>query len=109
MVKEHTRTKKLEKDAAEYSSIVSKLTQKKADNEEKITTLREFKANIEGEIIKTTKGPGEFFTVIPPQKHRLIGITDVVLLECSTPEVDDVIRIDDDNGRPDGKIEAEHE
>ena len=29
-------------------------------------------------------------------------------MEVSTPEVDDVVRIDDDAGRPDGRIESEH-
>lgn len=61
-----------------------------------------------GEIQKTRMGPGEFFNVVPPQKHRIVAITDLILQEASTPEVDDVIRIDDDFDRPDGRIESEH-
>lgn len=61
-----------------------------------------------GEIVKKTMGPGEFFTVRPPRKHRVVALTDLVLQECSTPEVDDVIRVDDDHRRPHGRIEAEH-
>jgi len=61
-----------------------------------------------GKIIKTKMGPGEFFTVTPPKKHRVIAITDIILQECSTPEVDDVVRIEDDTGRTDGRIESEH-
>jgi mannose-6-phosphate isomerase len=31
------------------------------------------------------------------------------VLEVSTPEVDDVVRLSDDWNRPDGRIDAEHE
>jgi len=51
---------------------------------------------------------GDFFTVLPKRKHRVIAITDVITLEASTPEVDDVIRINDEFNRNDGKIENEH-
>jgi len=61
-----------------------------------------------GEIVKTVMGAGDFFTVVPPKKHRVVALTDVTLQECSTPEVDDVIRIQDDTSREGGKIESEH-
>lgn len=61
-----------------------------------------------GVIQKTKMGPGEYFTVKPPRKHRVIALTDIILMEVSTPEVDDVIRIQDDAARPDGRIETEH-
>ena len=51
---------------------------------------------------------GEHFTVLPSRKHRVIAITDVILQEVSTPEVDDVIRIQDEFNRENGKIEDEH-
>jgi hypothetical protein len=38
----------------------------------------------------------------------VVAITDVVLMEVSTPHVDDVVRIEDDTNRPDGRIESEH-
>lgn len=50
----------------------------------------------------------DFFTVQPPKKHRVIAITDLILQEVSTSEVDDVIRIEDDTLRPNGKIDLEH-
>ena len=53
-------------------------------------------------------GKDDFFTVISPKKHRVIAITDIILQEVSTPEVDDVIRIEDDNERKNGRIESEH-
>ena len=51
---------------------------------------------------------GDFFTVPNGRKHRIIAKTDIILQEASTPEVDDVIRIEDDAHRPDGKIQSEH-
>jgi mannose-6-phosphate isomerase len=40
------------------------------------------------------------YTVNPKDVHRLIAYKDTVILEVSTPEVDDVIRLEDDYGRP---------
>jgi mannose-6-phosphate isomerase len=62
----------------------------------------------EGVVEKFQMKAGDFFNVAPPKKHRVIAITDIILQEVSTPEVDDVIRIEDDTQRPDGKIESEH-
>ena len=64
--------------------------------------------NDAGVVEKFKMKEGEFFNVTPPKKHRVIAITDIILQEVSTPEVDDVIRIEDDTKRPDGKIESEH-
>lgn len=62
-----------------------------------------------GIIEKTIMSEGDYFTVTPGIRHRIIAITDVITQEVSTPEVDDVIRIEDDTNRPDGKILSEHE
>ncbi len=64
--------------------------------------------NDEGIVEKKLMKSGEFFNVTPPKKHRVIALTDLIMQEVSTPEVDDVIRIEDDTKRPDGKIEGEH-
>jgi len=64
--------------------------------------------NKNGEIVKSIKRKDDFFNVIPLRKHRVIAITDLILQEVSTPEVDDVIRIEDDNNRPDGRVISEH-
>ena len=64
--------------------------------------------NDHGVVEKSIMKTGDFFTVRPPKKHRVIAITDVILQEVSTPEVDDVIRIEDDSDRGDGKIVSEH-
>ena len=64
--------------------------------------------NDDGVVETHFMGPGNHFTVRPPRKHRVIALEDLVLMEVSTPEVDDVIRIEDDSGRGDGRINAEH-
>ena len=61
-----------------------------------------------GKIEKELAEPGNFFTVPCGRKHRVVALTDLIMLEASTPEVDDVIRFQDDAGRPDGRIESEH-
>ncbi len=64
--------------------------------------------NDEGIIEKKLIKAGYHFNVAPPKKHRIIAITDVITQEVSTPEVDDVIRIEDDSHRKNGKIDSEH-
>lgn len=64
--------------------------------------------NDDGVVEKTIMTAGDYFNVTPPKKHRVIALTDIILQEVSTPEVDDVIRIEDDTNRKDGRIESEH-
>jgi len=40
--------------------------------------------------------------------HRVIANTDLTFIECSTKELDDVIRIVDDSNRGNGRITSEH-
>jgi len=54
----------------------------------------------EGRLIEVLFSSGMSFRVTPGTKHRLkAGETDCRILEASTPEVDDVIRLQDDFGR----------
>lgn len=46
--------------------------------------------------------------VSPETIHRIESLTDVLLYEVSTPHLDDVIRLQDDARRVDGKIQGEH-
>lgn len=64
--------------------------------------------NDNGVVEKKVMNTGDYFNVSPPKKHRVIALTDLILQEVSTPEVDDVIRIEDDTNRADGKLEGEH-
>lgn len=65
--------------------------------------------NDTGEIEKKMMESGDYFNVKPMKKHRIIALTDIILQEVSTPEVDDIIRIDDDFNRKNDKIEKEHQ
>ncbi len=64
--------------------------------------------NDNGVVEKKIMKADDFFNVVPLRKHRVIAITDVILQEVSTPEVDDVVRIEDDTNRLGGRIESEH-
>lgn len=71
-------------------------------HEEKMETILALSGNLiialeEGEIILS---PGEVMTIKPFEKHRMLARDeDALYLECSTSELDDVIRIEDDYGR----------
>jgi quercetin dioxygenase-like cupin family protein len=41
----------------------------------------------------------DVLTIHPGVKHRFAALSDVILVEVSTPELDDVVRIEDDFGR----------
>jgi mannose-6-phosphate isomerase-like protein (cupin superfamily) len=44
-------------------------------------------------------GPGEAVHLPPGTRHRLEAISDCTLFEVSTPELDDVVRLEDRYGR----------
>jgi mannose-6-phosphate isomerase-like protein (cupin superfamily) len=44
-------------------------------------------------------GPGEASHLVPGTVHRFRAVTDCLLFEVSTPELEDVVRIEDDFGR----------
>ena len=44
-------------------------------------------------------GPGEVFHILPGLRHRFEAVETVELLEASTPELDDVVRLEDRYGR----------
>lgn len=46
--------------------------------------------------------------VPPGTLHRLEALTDVLMYEASTPHLDDVIRVQDDTARADGRVASEH-
>jgi quercetin dioxygenase-like cupin family protein len=47
-------------------------------------------------------GPGDVVENQPGRKHRVTALEDVRLIEVSTPELDDVVRVQDDYDRQDG-------
>ena len=42
---------------------------------------------------------GDVFHVAPGTIHRMIAVSDVDIIEVSTPELDDVVRLEDSYGR----------
>jgi hypothetical protein len=59
-------------------------------------------------IIKIEIKHGNVIHVEPGYLHRVTAKTDLVFFECSTSELDDVFRIEDDSKRGHGKIDSEH-
>ena len=53
----------------------------------------------EGELVTHRMGEGMSARVRPGRRHRFRAVTDVDLLEVSSPEIDDVVRLSDDYGR----------
>ncbi len=51
---------------------------------------------------------GDSWSIYPGQVHRVEALEDYVALEASSPHLDDIIRLEDDANRGDGKIEDEH-
>ncbi len=53
----------------------------------------------DGHLVSRVVEPGESIPVPPGTRHRLKAIEDTTFLEASTPELDDVVRVEDDYGR----------
>lgn len=43
--------------------------------------------------------PGQSFHITPGLRHRMVALEDCDVLEASTPELDDVVRLEDRYGR----------
>ena len=43
--------------------------------------------------------PGDILSNPPGKKHRVEALEDACLFEVSTPQLDDVVRVEDDYGR----------
>jgi len=48
---------------------------------------------------RTVIGPGDAFRFRPGTVHRVRALEDTTILEVSTPQLDDVVRLEDDYGR----------
>ena len=60
----------------------------------------EFQIGVAGEALAVEEvGPGRSFRFEPGTVHRMRAIEDTLLLEVSTPHLDDVIRLEDRYGR----------
>jgi len=52
-----------------------------------------------GELRRVEMNPGDVFHITPGTVHRMTGLTDCDIVEVSTPELDDVVRLEDRYGR----------
>ena len=50
-------------------------------------------------------GPGAAFHFPPGTVHRMTALEDTTIIEVSTPQLDDIVRLEDDYGR-EGTSEA---
>ena len=71
-------------------------------------TIEAWFENVTGIVEKKILKAGSIWSVPAGVKHRIVTLQDIVLIEASSPEVDDVIRISDDTLRGDGRIDSEH-
>jgi mannose-6-phosphate isomerase len=55
--------------------------------------------NDRGQMETLILSPGEVVENQPGRKHRVTALEDVRLIEVSTPELDDVVRVEDDYHR----------
>ena len=53
----------------------------------------------DGERRVVRMNPGDSFRIPAGLRHRMTAVEDSDLLEASTPELDDVVRLEDDYGR----------
>lgn len=74
--------------------------QRKDETVHVLTGRMRFQTGAEGEQLRDrVLGPGESFHITPLLRHRMIAETECDILEASTPELDDVVRLDDRYGR----------
>lgn len=55
--------------------------------------------DVEGELDALEIGPGDAFHFPPATVHRLAAIEDTLIVEVSTPHLEDVVRLEDRYGR----------
>ena len=58
-----------------------------------------FEMDINGTLTTREMSPGDAVHVTPPTVHRMTAIEDCDVFEVSTPELDDVVRLEDRYGR----------
>jgi quercetin dioxygenase-like cupin family protein len=57
------------------------------------------RAGDSGELQRIEMNPGDVFHITPGTVHRMTGLTDCDIVEVSTPELEDVVRLEDRYGR----------
>jgi mannose-6-phosphate isomerase-like protein (cupin superfamily) len=63
----------------------------------------EMDVEADGQRTKLSLKPGDCLHIAAGMKHRMTAVSDCDVLEVSTPELDDVVRLEDRYGRADRK------
>jgi mannose-6-phosphate isomerase len=58
-----------------------------------------FEVDEGGELVRHRLGPGAAYRIVPGTRHRMSAAVDTDLFEVSSPELDDVVRLEDRYGR----------
>jgi mannose-6-phosphate isomerase-like protein (cupin superfamily) len=66
-----------------------------------LSGVLEMDVETNGQRDKLVLSPGDCLHIVPLMKHRMIAVEDCDVLEVSTPELDDVVRLEDRYGRAD--------
>lgn len=56
-----------------------------------------------GHLQELTIHPGQSREILPGRRHRMEAVENCKVFEVSTPEVEDVVRVEDDYGRAEDK------
>jgi mannose-6-phosphate isomerase len=56
-------------------------------------------AGVDGPLERHEMKPGDVFHITPGTVHRMTGLEDCDIVEVSTPELEDVVRLEDRYGR----------
>ena len=64
----------------------------------------EMDVEMDGQRSKLSLMPGDCLHIVPGMKHRMTAVEDCDVLEVSTPELDDVVRLEDRYGRAEPKV-----
>ncbi len=59
----------------------------------------ELETEVQGERVKQRLEPGDCVHIPPGTRHRMMALDDCDILEVSTSELDDVVRLEDRYGR----------
>ena len=69
-----------------------------------LSGVLEMDVESDGERGKLRLAPGDCLHIVPLMKHRMTAVEDCDVLEVSTPELDDVVRLEDRYGRADSDL-----
>ena len=58
-----------------------------------------YRVRLDGELHEHRFTPGTAFRTVPNTVHQMYAVTDCDVLEASTPDLDDVVRLSDRYGR----------